>query len=66
VRGQFIYDSIIVESADTPDSTPSAEEGDNANSSSSDATDEDNLVVGGLYDGLNEEKDNDDEEMIED
>jgi hypothetical protein len=64
----LIYDSITVESADTPNSnTPLAEEeGDNANSSFSDATDEDNLVVGELDDDLNEEKDNDDEEMIED
>jgi hypothetical protein len=62
-----IYDSIIVESADTQNSTPPAEEeGDGANSSFSEATDEDNLVVGGLDDYLNEGEDNDDEAMVED
>jgi hypothetical protein len=58
-----IYDSITVE---TQNSTPPVEEeGDDANSSFSEATDE-NLVVGGLDDYLNEGEDNDDEEMIQD
>jgi hypothetical protein len=61
-----MYDSITVESADTQNSTPPAEEeGDGANSSFSEATDEDNLAVEGLDDGLNEVEDNDDEDMIE-
>jgi hypothetical protein len=60
-----IYDSITVESGDTQNSTPPAEEeGNGANSSFSEATDEDNLVVGGL-DDQNEGNDNSDEEMIE-
>ena len=63
----MIYDSITVENAETQNSTPPAEEeGDGANSSFSEATDEDNLVVGGLDDYLNEGENNDDEEMIED
>jgi hypothetical protein len=46
--------------------TPPAEEGGDAtNSSFSEATDEDNLVVEGL-DALDEVEDNGDEEMIED
>jgi hypothetical protein len=61
-----IYDSITVENAETQNSTPPAEEeGDGMNSSFSEATDEDNLVVR-LDDYLNEEENNDDQEMIED
>ena len=61
----MIYDSITVENADTQNSTPPAEEeGDGANSSFSEATDEDNLVVGGLHD-WDEGDVNGDEEMIE-
>ena len=63
VQGQVIYDSITVESADTQNSTlPAEEDGDGANSQFSEATHEDNLVVGGLNNYLNEREDNDDEE----
>jgi hypothetical protein len=62
-----MHDSITVESADTRNGTPPAEEeGDGANSSFSEATDEDNLVVEGIDDDLNEGEDNGDEAMIED
>jgi hypothetical protein len=59
-----IYDSITVETQNSPPLVE--EEGDGVNSSFSEATDEDNLVVGGLDDYLNEGENNDDEKMIED
>ena len=65
-QGQVIYDSITVETSNTQDSTPPPEDEEGANSSYSEATDEDNLVIEGGDEDILDEGDDEDNEMMED
>jgi len=63
---QVIYDSITVETSNTQDSTPPPEDEEGANSSYSEATDVDNVVIEGEEEDILDEGDDEDGEMMED